>query len=63
MDWIDLAQDRGQVADPCECGDELSDSIKHGELLDNARTGQHFRKDSGSLELVSPAVAQRALSG
>jgi hypothetical protein len=22
MDWIDLAQDRGQVADSCECGNE-----------------------------------------
>jgi hypothetical protein len=28
MDWIDLAQDR----DMCECGNELSGSIKCGEF-------------------------------
>jgi len=27
------------VAGLCECGDESSDSIKRGELLDNVRTG------------------------
>jgi hypothetical protein len=32
MDWIDPAQDRGQVAG--ECGNELSGSIKCGEFLD-----------------------------
>jgi hypothetical protein len=30
MDWIELAQDR----DTCECGNELSGSIKCGEFLD-----------------------------
>ena len=33
MAWIGLAQDR-QVADACECGNELSGSVKCGELLD-----------------------------
>ena len=33
MDWIGLAQDR-QVADACECGNELSGSAKCGEFLD-----------------------------
>jgi len=30
VDWIGLAQDR----DACECGDELSGSVKCGEFLD-----------------------------
>jgi len=34
VDWIELAQDRGQVAGICECGNELSGSIKCGEFLD-----------------------------
>ena len=34
MDWIDLAEDKGQVADTCECGNELGTSTKYGELLD-----------------------------
>jgi hypothetical protein len=34
MDWIELAQDRGQVAGTCECGNEPSGSIKWGEFLD-----------------------------
>jgi hypothetical protein len=33
MDWIGLAQDR-QVAGTCECGNELSGSIKCREFLD-----------------------------
>jgi hypothetical protein len=33
VDWIGLAQDR-QVAGTCECGFELSGSIKCGEFLD-----------------------------
>ena len=33
MDWIWLAQDR-HVADACECGNELSGSVKCGEFLD-----------------------------
>ena len=28
MDWIELAQGRGQVAGTCECGNEPSGSIK-----------------------------------
>ena len=31
MDWIELAQ---QVTGTCECGNELSGSIKYGEFLD-----------------------------
>jgi len=34
MDWIELAEDRGQVAGTCECGNEPSGSIKCGEFLD-----------------------------
>jgi hypothetical protein len=30
MDWVELAEDRGT----CECGNELSGSIKCGEILD-----------------------------
>ena len=34
MDWIDLAQGLGEVADTCECGNEPSGSIRCGEFLD-----------------------------
>ena len=34
MDWIGLAQDRANVADACECGNELSGSVKCGEFLE-----------------------------
>ena len=34
MDWIELAQDRGQVAGTCESDDEPAGSIKCGEFLD-----------------------------
>jgi len=34
MDWIGLAQNRKQVVDPCECGNEPSGSVKCGEFLD-----------------------------
>jgi hypothetical protein len=34
MDWIQLAQDKGQVVGTCECGNEPSGSIKCGEFLD-----------------------------
>jgi hypothetical protein len=30
MDWINLAQDKGQVAGTCKCGNETSGSIKCG---------------------------------
>jgi hypothetical protein len=33
-DLIELAQDRGQVASTCECGNETSGSINWGEFLD-----------------------------
>jgi len=33
MDWIGLAQDR-QVADACECGNEVLGSVKYREFLD-----------------------------
>ena len=32
MDWIDLPQDRVQVAGTCECGNEPSRSIKCAEF-------------------------------
>ena len=34
MDWIELAQDGVQVKGTCECGNELSGSIKCMEFLD-----------------------------
>jgi len=34
MDWIELAQDRDEVAGTCECGNETPSSIKCGEFLD-----------------------------
>ena len=34
MDWIELAQDRDSLAGNCECGNELSGTIKCGEFLD-----------------------------
>ena len=37
---------QGQVAGTCECGNELSDSIKWGELLDQLQTGQLLKMDS-----------------
>ena len=34
MKRIEVAQDIGQVAGTCECGNEPSDSVKCGEFLD-----------------------------
>jgi len=31
MEWIDLAQDMGQVAGTCKCGNEFPCSVKCGE--------------------------------
>jgi len=39
MDWIDLAQDKGQVAGACKCSTEPSGSIQCGEFIDWLRTG------------------------
>jgi hypothetical protein len=39
MDWIELAQDGGQVAGTCECGNEPSGPITCGEFLDYLQTG------------------------
>ena len=40
MDWIGLAQDRDRWGGgSCECGNELSGSIKCGEFLDKLRIG------------------------
>ena len=33
-EWIDLAQERGQMARDIECGNEPSGFIKCGEFLD-----------------------------
>jgi hypothetical protein len=33
-EWIELAQDREKVVGTCECGNELSGTIKCGEFLD-----------------------------
>ena len=37
MDWIELAQDGGQVAESCECGNETSVSMKCWEFLDRLK--------------------------
>ena len=34
VDWIGLAQDSDKMAATCECGNELSGSVKWGEFLD-----------------------------
>jgi len=39
MDWIELAQDRNRWRGTCECGNELSGSIKCGELIDQLQNG------------------------
>jgi hypothetical protein len=39
MDWIVVAQDRGNLRGYCECGNEPSSSIKWGEFLDWLKTG------------------------
>ena len=36
----------GQVQGTCDCGNELSGSIKCGEFLDQLSTGQLLKKDS-----------------
>ena len=46
MDWIELAQHKDSWG-TCECGDELSGSIKCGEFLDQLKTGQLLKKDCG----------------
>ena len=46
MDWIDMAQDKGQLAGTCEYGNEHSGSIKRGEFLDQLNTVQLLKKDS-----------------
>jgi hypothetical protein len=33
IDWIALAQNRGQVENSCKCGNETSGSIKCTEVL------------------------------
>jgi hypothetical protein len=34
LNWVDLAQDRDRWRSSCECGNELSGSIKRGEFFD-----------------------------
>ena len=46
MDWIELGQDRGQVAGTCECGNGPSGSIKVGNFLTNWEPVNFFTKDS-----------------
>ena len=38
----------GQVTGTCECGNELSGSIKCEEFLDQLKTGQLLKKDSAA---------------
>ena len=44
LDWAGPGQ--GQVADACECGNELWGSVKFGEFLDQLQTSQLLKKDS-----------------
>ena len=37
------------MADSCECGNELSGSVKRGEFLDYLRTDQILKKDLSAL--------------
>ena len=37
-DWMELAQDKGQVAGTCEYGDEPSGSKNAGNFLTSCRT-------------------------
>ena len=37
---------QGQVTGACECGDELSGSMKREEFLDQLKTDQRLKKDS-----------------
>jgi hypothetical protein len=39
MDWMELAQERGQAVGTCECGNEPSGSIKCENFLDQLQTG------------------------
>jgi len=43
------------VTDACECGNELSGSVKCGEFLDQLQTSQLLKKDS---ELWSKSVSK-----
>jgi len=40
----------GHVAGTCECGNELSGSIKCGEFLDWLKTGYLLKKNSAFME-------------
>ena len=44
LDWA--APEYRQVADACECGNELSGSVKCREFLDLLEAGQLLKKDS-----------------
>jgi hypothetical protein len=46
VDWIHVAQVRNQWQGSCEHGNELSDSIKGRELLDQLSDCQLLKKDS-----------------
>ena len=44
LDWAGPGQ--RQVAEACECRNELSGSVKCGEFLDQLQTSQLLKKDS-----------------
>jgi hypothetical protein len=46
MDWMDLAQDRGQWRVLCECSNEPSGSIKCWEVLEWLHNWQLLKKGS-----------------
>jgi hypothetical protein len=53
MDWIDLAQDGGQVAGSCTLGNEPSGSIKCGEFFLIAKDLLAFQAGLCSIGLLN----------
>jgi phenylalanine-4-hydroxylase len=45
MNWIELAQDKDRWRALCECGNELSGTIKCGEFLDYLKPSWLLKKD------------------
>lgn len=52
VDWINLAPDKGQMADCCDEGDEYWGSVKFGEVFDYLRNCKILKKGVCCLESV-----------
>jgi hypothetical protein len=50
------------VAGTCECGNELSGSMKCGEFIDYLRTCYLLRKDCGSCSLLGSWLVSKLVS-